>query len=366
MIGIRADANETVATGHIMRCITIAYQLKSRGEEVIFFIADEYAIPMLQQAGMDYECLHTSWESMEEEVPIMLQKLADTNCHKLLVDSYYVTESYFEAMNKSCKIIYIDDMFEAVYPVDMVINYNAYQSRFPYQSAYKEIYGRNTQLLLGTSYVPLREEFSTKEQRSAEKCRSTEEDFREEKKHVFLSCGGGDTYNALAGILSELAKQERFEGIVFHTVVGRFHHNKKELEEIAGRYNAQEQSSSKDRQIVLYYDVTEMAKLMSRCMIAISAAGTVLFELCAMQVPTVFFVCADNQKYDREFFEEDERMLFAGDIRTDREVCIRRIGACLERIIQDEKLQQEMKRKLHEVTDGNGAARIAERIIHLI
>ena len=49
MIGIRADANEVVATGHIMRCMTIAGQLKKLGEEVIFFLADDYGISMLEE-----------------------------------------------------------------------------------------------------------------------------------------------------------------------------------------------------------------------------------------------------------------------------------------------------------------------------
>ena len=92
------------------------------------------------------------------------------------------------------------------------------------------------------------------------------------------------------------------------------------------------------------------------------AAGTVLFELCAMQIPTVFFVCADNQMYDSEFFAQEERMLFAGDIRENREECLGRIGGNLKRLLQDKSLRKRMKEALSQVTDGQGAARIAEEI----
>ena len=40
-----------------------------------------------------------------------------------------------------------------------------------------------------------------------------------------------------------------------------------------------------------------------------------------MRVPTVFFQSADNQRYDREFFEAGERMIFAGDMTQDRDIC---------------------------------------------
>lgn len=108
-----------------------------------------------------------------------------------------------------------------------------------------------------------------------------------------------------------------------------------------------------------------MAELMGQCQIAVSAAGTMLFELCAMQVPTVFYVCADNQQYDSDFFANENRMLFSGDIRQNREACIDKILTNIILLLNDENMQQQMKRKLHEVTDGKGAERIAEEIVNL-
>lgn len=101
---------------------------------------------------------------------------------------------------------------------------------------------------------------------------------------------------------------------------------------------------------------------MEECDLAVSAAGTVLFELCAMQIPAVFFVCADNQLYDSEFFADEERMLFAGDIRQDREECLKRINRNLKILLQDKALRKRMKEALCQVTDGQGALRIAEEI----
>lgn len=345
MIGIRADANDIVATGHMMRCITIAKQLKKKGEKVCFFMADGYGTSLLEAADMDYVCLNTKWDAMEEELPQLLTELSQKGCHKLLIDSYRVTSKYMEEIRKKCKIIYIDDLFEQIFPVDMIINYNAYHTKFPYREAYES----GVKLLLGTSYVPLREEFSIGNHVNLDG------NHKELSQHVLLSCGGGDVHNALAGILTEAVRRDELKDMVFHTIVGGFNRNVEELRQLSG--------SSK--QIVLHDDVKHMAELMSQCDAAVSAAGTMLFELCAMQVPTVFFVSADNQKYDSDFFEKENIMLFAGDIRRNREECINRICDELAALLKDKKLQEEQKERMHQVVDGKGAFRIAEEIIKL-
>lgn len=349
IVGIRVDANDTVAMGHVMRCITIAGQLVRKGCRVVFFTADEYAREMIEQAGMECVCLHTQWEHMEEEIPILREELQKTGCKKLLADSYQVTSKYFERLKDICRLIYIDDCFDAVYPVDMIVNYNAYHVRFPYE----ETYAGRTKLLLGTAYVPLREEF----------CRISENNYEprvmeceaDENIHVLLSSGGGDICDALPGILSKSMGEETLADIVFHVIVGNFNRNVKELESLAHRHP----------NILLHYRVNNMAELMRRCMAAVSAAGTMLFELSAMQIPAVFFVSADNQRYDSEFFAQNERMMFAGDIRKDRDSCLENICSQLKMILRDVEMQDRMKRLLHEVTDGKGAMRIADEILNL-
>lgn len=349
-IGIRADANDTIATGHIMRCITIARQLISAGCEVIFFTADEYGGKLLAQADMPYVCLHTEWNHMEAETETLCEELVKANCQKLLVDSYYVTEKYFQTLSHLCQLIYIDDCFENIYPVDMLINYNAYHIRFPYQ----ETYAGRTQLLLGTQYVPLREEFGDAactndvlhNNNGAQTAAGT---------HILLSSGGGDPCNALVGIMETVTQDETFKDVTFDVVVGRFNRYEEELKRLANIHP----------NICLHEYVEHMAQLMSGCTAAVSAAGTTLFELCATQTPTVFFASADNQQYDHEFFSQEERMLYAGDIRENRIQCLHDICSGLKRIISDEALRDKMKRKLYEVTDGRGAYRIAEEIIRL-
>ena len=64
MIGIRADANEQIATGHIMRCMTIADEIKKLGEEVIFYTADDVVVELINSRGFNVEVLSSDWKNL--------------------------------------------------------------------------------------------------------------------------------------------------------------------------------------------------------------------------------------------------------------------------------------------------------------
>lgn len=341
MIGIRADANEIVATGHIMRCMTIAKQIQKLGEDVLFFLADDYGTAMLEEKHLPYVVLGTDWENPMEEIPVLVQKLAEKKIQTVLFDSYRMTKDYFgklnQALGDTVRFAYIDDLFEDVYPVDILINYNAYHTQFPYEKVYDE----KTQLCLGPPYVPLREEFGKAD---------LEEGY---DNSVLLSCGGGDIWQALHGIMEQAVLDTQLQKVMFHIVLGRFHQKKELLEQLAAEH----------QNIVLHYNVSNMAQLMEECRIAVSAAGTMLYELCAMERPTVFFITADNQRYDSDFFDREKRMVFAGDIRSDREGCIRHILQGIKELLQDPSERRKMKEKLRQITDGKGAERIAEALV---
>ncbi len=345
VIGIRVDVNETVATGHIMRCITIAEQIKKLGGQVLFITADGQAEELLARAGMEHVCLQSRWDHMEEELPVLREVLKLAGIKTLLVDSYQATPAYFEELCPLVKLVCIDDCFEHIFPVDVLINYNAYHIRFPY----RETYGGKTRLLLGTDYVPLREEFSVKQ------IRDRDEQSGKKGFSVLLSSGGSDAQNAILGILQRAMQTEELRSVMFHAVVGVYHPQGDAIEAFA----------KKHENVKVYRPCFDMAGVMADCDAAVSAAGTMLFELSAMGVPTVFFQSADNQRYDREFFEAGERMIFAGDMTQDRDICIDKICEGLKRLVADAALRERMKENLGSVTDGKGAERIAGEIMGL-
>ena len=65
MFYIRADGNEKIGMGHIMRCLTVADALRKQGEEVLFLTADEKPVKFIEERGFAAKILFTYYDEME-------------------------------------------------------------------------------------------------------------------------------------------------------------------------------------------------------------------------------------------------------------------------------------------------------------
>ena len=159
---IRADGNAKIGAGHLMRCLTIAEALAEKlggKEEILFVCADEPSGELVRKFGFSVEILDTDYRDMESELPKWEQMQEDfTGKSKLviLVDSYHVTDAYLKGLQKYGKVFLMDDLQQHTYPVDGVINYNA----FAEENVYRELYGNtSTECIVGSAYVPIRQQF---------------------------------------------------------------------------------------------------------------------------------------------------------------------------------------------------------------
>ena len=100
-----------------------------------------------------------------------------------------------------------------------------------------------------------------------------------------------------------------------------------------------------------------MSEIMRECDVAVSAAGSTLYELCACGVPTVTYVFADNQINGADEFSRLGLMINAGDIRETNYECDS-ILYSLRKMIEDSEIRTSISYKMKSVVDGNGAERI--------
>ena len=63
MIYIRTDANHEIATGHVMRCLTIAEELKRENRDVCFVVSDEASLPLIRQRAYPALAMQDDWKS---------------------------------------------------------------------------------------------------------------------------------------------------------------------------------------------------------------------------------------------------------------------------------------------------------------
>lgn len=338
MIYIRTDSNNTIATGHVMRCLSIAKALRKSGEECIFITADSSSDELIKSNGFDIICLNSEWNNPNSEIEDLINIIKDKDIKKLLIDSYYVTEDYLESIKKYTKLIYIDDINSFTYPVDMLINYSGSYENFKYDIQYKNT---QTKLLLGYDYVPLREEFQ-----------NIKSIIRDKVEQILFTIGGTDENNITARFIESILDDMVFNDIIFHIVIGSFNKNLEELNKLV----------SNCPNIKLHYNVNKISELMNKCDIAISAGGTTLLELCACGIPTIGFTIADNQIAGTKCLEDKKAMIYVGDARYDVKKVMKNISETAKILVESIELRNYLSKNMNNVIDANGANRIANEI----
>ena len=354
MFMFRADGNSQIGSGHIMRCLSIADAgRRDAGQDSLFVLAGDEFKEIIEDRGFRCEILQGDYREMEPETGKMEELIRRYVPSALFVDSYYVTASYLEALKdfmerEKGRLVYVDDVMAFAHPCHVLVNYNIYGpgQRGVYEELYREAKVAVPELLLGTVYVPLREDFQGL---AARRVRLGAED-------ILISSGGADTEHiglSLVRYLREtkgLPEGERFDGFRFHFVIGAMN---RDLEEI-------KKAAAGDERIFLHVQVRDMQGLMSRCDVALSAAGATLYELCAAQTPAVTYILADNQTPGAEGFEEYRVLPCAGDVRHmgERETAERLMGAVVK-LAKDHGRREKMAARQRMLVDGKGAGRIA-------
>lgn len=337
MIYIRVDMNEIIATGHLMRCLSIADAVVARGGKVVFITADKIPVPYLIERGYDAVVLDTSWDCMEQEITAIKEKIQFHNGDKLLIDSYQVTEKYLQEITKMVYTIYLDDLNAFLYPVNCVLCYANYWERFHYQQEYQKA-GYSTSFLLGCSYMPLRNDFVGLEQK----------DIRSLPERLLIMSGGSDPYNVIGQILENMNIEEY---TLIDVICGRYYQFYDELKK---------QWNHADR-IHIHHAVDHIEDYMKKADIAVSAGGTTLYELCACGTPTITYSFADNQINNVMQFQKDGIMEYAGDVRFENVGY--NVSKFLKGAYQSESVRRKLSEKMQLLVDGKGAERIAHFIL---
>ena len=345
MFFIRADGNEKIAMGHVMRCLTIAEALKRLGEEVLFITADEKPVKMINGRGFAVRVLRGRYDDMEAELPGLTAVLTEcgiTEQSKILVDSYYVTPYYLERLRRLAKVIVMDDEKKAIYPCDGLVNYNIFGKTLGYERDYPA----QTKLFLGCSYMPLREQF-----------RSCGYEVRDTVKHILFTTGGGDGRHAALLMAERLLQKKKTdgEGLLWHIVCGPYHPDTGALENLAAEHTF----------LQVHKNVTHMSELMQACDIAVSAAGSTLYELCSVGIPTVGFYFVENQRRNLETFAQLTPVKNVGDFSAAPERVLDFIEKEVEVLCREKTLRKEISHIMKTIVDGAGADRLAEGMLSL-
>ncbi len=351
MILIRADGNTLLGTGHIMRCLAVAGELKRAGQECTFVTADNEPNSLIDNQGFLHIALNTDYRNPLDEINQFKIVIEEYKPAVIFIDSYYVNRLYFETLRNICgdkvKLIYLDDLRDDVYPCDALIHYGVEGEllKDDYIKRYRGLIVPIPVFLLGADYAPLREEFDNKKHR----------EIRNEVGDILILTGGADVSHTSVQILDYLRTSRDYKNMVFHFVIGKMNSDLKKIQEI----------SEGIRNVRIHIGVEHMSDLMNKADIAISAGGTTIYELCACGTPMIIFTCADNQIEGAKKIANKIRCPLVGDARNNKDL-IKEIFLNINTLCENTYVRHIISEKEQDLVDGKGTSRIKNIILELI
>ena len=329
----RTDANVSMGTGHVMRCLALAQAWQDAGGEVAFAMAE--ATPSIEArlriARAQIVRLQVAAGS-EDDAACTLDAAQRHGAGWVVVDGYQFDSGYASSLQSGrLKVLQIDDNGEGSPPsADLVLNQNLHASETLYQSRAPQ-----TRLLLGTRYALLRREFVFWRKRTFE--------ITGRARRVLLTMGGSDPDNVTEHVLRFLLVEPDLELTV---AVGGSNPHLASIEKMV------EQASGPVR---VLKDVSNMPALMVWADLAVAGAGTTSWEMCMMGLPAALCVLAPNQE---NIAAELARAGAAVDLGYVGRRGTQEAELVLRELIGSKATRAKMSARGRELVDGRGGERV--------
>lgn len=336
---IRTDGGAQIGMGHIMRCSAIAKELRSLSHEVVFAVSDEASARAVALAGESAVIVGGQPKALGEyDGEVLRDFIEKLSAQTVLIDSYGVTNSFFSPIADTGRVVYIDDAYlfsrgflprPLRYDVSAVVNYGFGFSESVYESVYSD---SQTDLCIGPAFAPVRHEFFLARANDVGAV-----------KRVLITSGSTNPNRAL----------ERMVGGALGSVPDAV------LDVVVGPLSEFNIDLFQEGNIHVHENVKQMSSLMATADLAVSAAGSTLYELCCVGVPTLALPIVENQLANAAGFSELDLGVSLACIDWSEEDVRDVIGS----LISSRLLRQHFSDNSRASVDGRGAQRIAQVLI---
>lgn len=330
----RIDGSCTIGSGHIVRCAAIASELAKLGVDSLAAVSTEESALMAESRGLQATVVGGNPIELGHNDAVALRPLMGPGCIAVMVDTYAAGDDFWDSLgrlsdelNKPTALI--DDRYlfsggmlkvPTKRPIDLVVSYGFDAD----EGAYKRTYsGTSIRLLIGPRYAPVRESF---------------------EPPVTSRHGGVGRILATSGSTNPGCVLERFCVACLAAVPNA------EIDLIVGAAADIDPAAGLDRRVRIHRGLTDLAPLMARVDLAVSAAGSTLYELSRMGVPTVAVPIVENQRGNAQGFADCGCGL-ASDFES--------LASAVRALVIDSALREDLAARARSLVDGLGARRIA-------
>lgn len=348
----RTDASLEIGAGHVVRCLTLADELRQNGATCVFICREHLGHMVTAIAGRGYEVrtllssdeaqykwLGTSWEVDAEQTR---QVIAGMKPDWLVVD-HYGLDARWESSLASCvqQTMVIDDLANRPHMCRVLLDQNLGRI----STDYSEWVDPRCVVLAGPSYALLRPEFAKFRSQSLERRQTGE------LKNLLISMGGVDAENSTLAVLAALQTCAFAQDVQIQVVIGK---NAPWLADVK-RYAVDMPWATQ-----VLVDVSNMAELMAFSDLAIGATGGTAWERCCVGLPSVVLVLSENQMNGAAALGR----LGAVTVLQQDDSLPEQLNHVVRALSQGENLIA-MSRASSRVTDGVGRCRVAKEMWRL-
>lgn len=351
-IVIRTDASSRMGSGHVMRCLTLASELRARGANVSFVSRERpgHLCEAIEKQGFKVHRLPPGLEveatglpgvaeedlywlgvPLEQEVAEVRDVLSgELGVDWLIVDHYGLDHVWEGAMRRGVERIgVIDDLADRLHDADVLLDQNLCAGL---ETRYRGLVPVRCRTMLGPRYALLRPEFA-----QAKKALSTRDGTI---RRVLVFYGGGDAKDETGKALEVFSRLNRQE-ILVDVVVGASNPNLVALRARCERMP----------KVTLHVTVSHMAELMARANLALGGGGTATWERCTLGLPTLITTLANNQVPPVSAVAAAGGAWSLGPSET---VSVERLASELSRILDSPQEVAEVSRRAMAIMAGHG------------
>ncbi len=359
----RVDSGLHIGTGHVMRCLTLANALQARGVEAIFLTRTHtgHVVSALAAAGYRLETMpgntgqpygahpsppaHAAWLEADwrSDAAQTRATLQETGADWLVVDHYALDQAWqASAMSEHVRLLVIDDLADRPHRASVLLDQNFGRSAADYAG----LVPAGCELRIGPANSLLRPEFARL--RPAALARR---EAMVVPERLLITLGGIDLHNATGLVLDALAVSPRAFGLKITVVLG---------ESAPHLAAVRTQARNMPMHTDVAVNVSDMADRMVLADLCIGAAGSTAWERCALGLPTLQVVLADNQISAASHMADDGLTIALPF--TDAPGFAEALDSGLK-VLGERTAYKNMAHAVAALTDGRGAALLARDLL---
>lgn len=332
---VRADATPQIGSGHVMRCAALGMRMMARGALVHFVCIDIHGrlADWLRGSGFGLTLLSAAgiadWRADLAETRKVACQVGHADL--LIVDHYGLERRWESGMRPYARrIMVIDDLADRDHDCDLLLDQNLHDDA---EGRYKSRVPQAALQFLGPQYALLRTEFDGHALNHARDGTV---------KALLVFFGGTDLGNQTIKVIDALRLLgSRAPDCTI--VLGPAH-----------PYRDAIQKSANNLPNVKVLDATDqMSALMAQADLAIGTCGVAAWERCALGLPCLVVVTAENQREDAEILHRLGAVEHLGDAH---EVTAENWESALRRAMDDPQRMRSMALAAREVMVGRRTA----------